>query len=82
MVNVVYTDAFVNERDRFGGGCITVWGGIALGVKSLLIFGEGNMTAVRYNVEILRPVAVRLVQRQLILQQDNAQCLSGFSGKQ
>ena len=50
-----------------------VWGGIAHGIKSQLIIVAGNMTAVRYRGEILRPVAVPLVQqRNLILQQDNA----------
>ena len=50
-----------------------VWGGIAHGIKSLLIIVAGNMTAVRYRDEILRPVAIPLVQqRNLILQQDNA----------
>ena len=34
-----------------------VWGGIAHGVKSQLIVAEGNMAAVRYMDEILRPVA-------------------------
>ena len=66
-----------------------VWGGIAHGIKLQLIIVAGNMTAVRYRDEILRPVAVPLVQqRNLILQQDN-QCpttccpsLSGFPGKQ
>ena len=50
-----------------------VWGGIAHGITSQLIIVAGNMTAVRYRDEILRPVAVPLVQqRNLILQQDNA----------
>ena len=50
-----------------------VWGGIAHGIKSQLIIVAGNMTTVRYRDEILRPVAVPLVQqRNLILQQDNA----------
>ena len=50
-----------------------VWGGIAHGIKSQLIIVAGNMTAVCYRDEILRPVAVPLVQqRNLILQQDNA----------
>ena len=50
-----------------------VWGGIAHGIKSQLIIVVGNMTAVRYRDEILRPVAVPLVQQSnLILQQDNA----------
>ena len=50
-----------------------VWGGIAQRVKSQLSVVEGNMIAVRYRDEILRPVAVPLLQqRQLILQQDNS----------
>ena len=50
-----------------------VWGGIAHGIKSQLIIVAGKMTAVRYRDEILRPVAVPLVQqRNLILQQDIA----------
>ena len=50
-----------------------VWEGIAHGIKLQLIIVAGNMTAVRYRDEILRPVAVPLVQqRNLILQQDNA----------
>ena len=47
-----------------------VWGSIAHGIKSQLIIVAGNMTAVKYRDEILRPVAVQ--QRNLILQQDNA----------
>ena len=68
-----FADACVVERDRFGGGSVMVWGGIAHGIKSQLIIVAGNMTAVRYRDEVLRPVAVPLVQqRNLILQQDNA----------
>ena len=68
-----FADVCVVERDRFGGGSVMVWGGIAYGIKSQLIIVAGNMTAVRYRGEILRPVAVPLVQqRNLILQQDNA----------
>ena len=68
-----FANACVVERDRFRGGSVMVWGGIAHGIKSQLIIVAGNMTAVRYRDEILRPVAVPLVQqRNLILQQDNA----------
>ena len=68
-----FADACVVERDRFGGGSVMVWGGIAHEIKSQLIIVAGNMTAVRYRDESLRPVAVPLVQqRNLILQQDNA----------
>ena len=68
-----FAGACVVERDRFGGGSVMVCGGIAHGIKSQLIIVAGKMTAVRYRDEILRPVAVPLVQqRNLILQQDNA----------
>ena len=68
-----FADACIDEWDRFGGGSIRVWEDIAQGVKSQLIVLEGNMIAVRYRDEILRPVAVPLgQQRQLILHQDNA----------
>ena len=60
-----FADACVVERDRFGGGSVIVWGGIAHGIKSQLIIVAGNMTAVRYRDEILRPVAVPLVPPQL-----------------
>ena len=70
---VRFADACVVERDRIGGGSVMVLGSIANGIKSQLIIAAGNMTAVRYRDEILRPVAVPLVQqRNLILQQDNA----------
>ena len=32
-----FADACVVERDRFGGGSVMVWGGIAHGIKSQLI---------------------------------------------
>ena len=53
-----------------------VWGGISHGVKSLLIVVPGNLTAVRYRDEILRPIAVALVQQhQMTFQHDNARPL-------
>ena len=56
-----------------GGGSVMVWGGISHGVKLPLIVVPGNLTAVRYRDEILRPVAVLLVQQhQMTFQHDNA----------
>ena len=50
-----------------------VWGGISHGVKSPLFVVPGNLTAVSYKDEILRPVAVPLVQQhQMTFQHDNA----------
>ena len=62
-----FADACVVERDWFGGGSVMVWGGIAHGIKSQLIIVAGNMTAVRYRDEILRPVAVPLVQQHNLI---------------
>ena len=68
-----FADACVLERDRFGGGSVMVWGEISHGVQSTLIVVGGNLTAVRYRDEILRPVVVPFVQqRHLIFQHDNA----------
>ena len=68
-----FADACVFERDRYGGGSVTVWGGIKHSVKPPLIVVSGNLTAVRYRDEILRPVAVPLVQQhQMTFQHDNA----------
>ena len=50
-----------------------VLGGISHGVKSPLIVVPRNLTAVRYRDEILRPVAVPLVQQhQMTFQHNNA----------
>ena len=68
-----FADACVFERDKYGGGSVMVWGGISHSVKSPLIVVLGNLTAVRYRNEILRPVAVPLVQQyQMTFQHDNA----------
>ena len=49
-----------------------VWGGISHGVNSPLIVVPGNLTTVRYRDEILRPVAVPLVQQhQMTFQHGN-----------
>ena len=50
-----------------------VWGGISHGLKSPLIVVPGNLTTVRCRDEILRPIAVPLVQQhQMTVQHDNA----------
>ena len=68
-----FADTCVFERDGYGGGSVMLWGGISHGVKSPLIVVPGNLTAVRFRYEILRPVAVPLVQQhQMTLQHDNS----------
>ena len=68
-----FADACVFEKDRYGGGSVMVLGGILHGVKSPLIVVPGNLIAVRFRDEILRPVAIPLVQQhQMTFQHDNA----------
>ena len=64
-----FADASVDKRERFGDGYVIVWGGIAHGVKSQLNGVEGNMTEEATRLRSPAP----LQQRQLILQQENAQ---------
>ena len=50
-----------------------LWEGISHGLKSQLVVIDGNLTAVRYRDEILRPhVILVLQQHNLTLQQGNA----------
>ena len=78
-----FVDACVFERDRYGGGSVMDLGGISHSVKWPLIVVPGNLTAVRYRDEILRPVAGPLVQQhQMTFQLDNARPLPRLSGKQ
>lgn len=68
-----FADACVLEHDRFGGGSVMVWAGISHGLKTPLVIVNGNLTAVRYRDEILRPHVVPFVrQHHLTFQQDNA----------
>ena len=59
-----FADACADERDWFGGGSVMIWGDIAHEVKSQLIVVKGNMTAVKYRDEILRPVVVLPAQQR------------------
>ena len=73
VVGERFADACVFERNRYGGGSVMVWGGILHGVKLPLIVVPGNLTWVRYRDEILRPVAVPLVQQhQMTFQHVNS----------
>ena len=59
-------------RDRFGGGSVMVWGGIAYGRRTQLHNLRGNLNAIRYRDEILSHLLPFLQQHNLTLQQDNA----------
>ena len=64
----------LNERDRFAGGSVMVWGGIMGRKKTNLIVVQGNFNAQGYINKILLPVAVPFLQRHgpAILMHDNA----------
>ena len=70
-----FHDVNVREIDRYGGGSVMVWGGIAAGQRTALQFIDGRLTSQRYVDEILRPVVTPFLQRMgpnSILQDDNA----------
>ncbi|GFU88459.1 transposable element Tc3 transposase [Trichonephila clavipes] len=66
------------ERDRYGGRCVLVWGGIMLGSRTdLHIFDAGSVNGTRYCNEILLPY-VRLFRGamglQFLFMDDSAPC--------
>ncbi|GFX64962.1 transposable element Tcb2 transposase [Trichonephila clavipes] len=68
----------INERDRYEGRGVLVWGGIMLGNRTdLHIFDAGSVNGTRYCNEILLPY-VRLFRGamglQFLLMDDNAPC--------
>ena len=63
------------ERREFGGGSVMVWGGITSTGRKPLVIINGNLNAVRYRDEIIRPQVIPFVQgqqRHITLQQDNS----------
>ena len=64
----------IDERDRYGGGSVMIWGG-------KIVYHSGKTELVTMNVrrycdEIFIPVVIPVLQRGRgdILQQDNAHC--------
>lgn len=71
-----YADCAITERDRFGGGSIMVWGGIALdGVTDLVVFDRPSVTAHSYIEDVLQDHVVPFafgIGPNFVLMQDNA----------
>ena len=76
-----FTDAYVMERDSWGGPSVMLWGAISWGRRVLPVIFENNgrgrgrgVTAQRYIDEVLTPVVVPVFagQRQMVYQHDNA----------
>ena len=71
--NERFANNCVAQVDRFGGGSVMMWGAISYTGRSELVLVQGNLTAVRYRDEILRPHMLPIMDRQReLLQQDNA----------
>jgi len=68
-------DDCVFQRDPYGGGSVMVWAGVSLHTKTDLVIIHGNLNAVRYQQEVLLPVAIphlRAGERGMVLLQDGA----------
>lgn len=71
--NERFANNCVAQVDRFGGGSVMMWGAISYTGRSELVLVQGNLTAVRYRDEILRPYMLPIMDRQReLFQQDNA----------
>ena len=55
----------VDRVTAFGGGSVMMWGGISAVGKTPLIVIDGNMTAQGYRDEVLQPVALPYLRRNL-----------------
>ena len=68
-----YAALCVDEAPPHGGGGITVWGAISYTGRSQLVRVQGNLTAVQYIQDILRPHVLQLMGTPgAVFQQDNA----------
>ena len=70
-----FQNANVQERDRYGGGSIMVWGGIGRNYRTALYRVQGNLTGLGYRDNILQPLVLPAMQALgpgAILQDDNA----------
>ncbi len=62
--NERFANNCVLEVDRFGGGSVMVCGAISYTGRSELVVVRGNLTAVRYRDESMRPHMLPIMDRQ------------------
>ena len=64
------------EFDNFGGGSIMLWAGVSMHTKTPIVPIQGNMNAMRYQNDVIRPVLLPHIRanRGMMLAQDNAPC--------
>ena len=70
-----FQNANVQERDRYGGGSIMMWGGIGRNYRTPLYRVQGNLTGLGYRDNMLQPLVLPAMQALgpgAILQDDNA----------
>ena len=75
LVSDILTLAYEKSADlgEGVGVSVMVWGGISHGVKTPLVVIQGNLTAVRYQDQVLMPHVLPLVTaHNLTFQHDNA----------
>ena len=83
--NERYADCCVQERDRFGGGSVMEWAGIASRRRINLVSVDGTLTAVRYKDNILAVEVVNFLYHNgsgITFQQDNARITQAFLQQQ
>lgn len=66
----------VLEADAYGGGSVMIWAGISMHTKTPAVSVDGNLTARRYQDQIITPVLLPhfRANRGMMLAQDNAPC--------
>ena len=66
-----YENCIIVEHDRYGGGSLTVWGGISVHSCTELLVLNGTLTGQRYINEVLQPVVLPFVQQHHVVLQDD-----------
>jgi len=59
-----FTDQYVYDSDRFGGGSFMVWAGICHDGRSQLKIVQGTFNAVKYRDDILDPIVQPFLQQR------------------
>ena len=70
-----YAACCINQHNRWGGEGVMVWAAITFDHKSPLVVIQGNMTALCYIAQVLRPTLLPLLAQHrdvITFQQDNA----------
>ena len=71
--NERFSSSCVQEVDNNGGGSVIIWMAFSNDSKTELVHVPGNLTAVRYRVEIIQPHLMHVIDRQReLFQQNNA----------